>query len=101
MVGAQGIVTGLGNVFIEDYVEMYRASRQQDWETVKDMQQRINRLYGVIRSCDGRTIPAIKAAVSVLGRCAPWMRARSMTPSKADLAAVTKVLDSLERRGAT
>jgi 4-hydroxy-tetrahydrodipicolinate synthase len=98
MVGAQGIVTGLGNVFIEDYVEMFRASRQQDWETVRYMQQRINRLYGVIRSCDGRTIPAIKAAVSILGRCEPWMRARSMTPSEEDLAAVTQVLDNLERR---
>jgi len=98
MLGAHGIVTGLGNVFIEDYVEMYRASRQQDWETVRYMQQRINRLYGIIRSCDGRTIPAIKAAISVLGRCAPWMRVRSMTPSKEDLTAVNKVLDSLERR---
>jgi len=101
MVGAQGIVTGLGNVFIEDYVEIYRASRQQNWETVRYMQQRINQLYSVIRSCDGRTIPAIKAAVSALGRCAPWMRVRSMTPSKKDLEAVKKVLDDLERRGAT
>jgi 4-hydroxy-tetrahydrodipicolinate synthase len=97
MVGAQGIVTGLGNVFIEDYVEMYRAAQQQEWETVKRMQQRINRLYGVIRSCDGRTISAIKAAVSVLERCDPWMRARSMTPSKEDLQAVKAILDRVER----
>ncbi|UCF96197.1 MAG: dihydrodipicolinate synthase family protein [Spirochaetaceae bacterium] len=101
MIGAQGIVTGLGNVFIEDYVEMYRASRQHDWETVRTMQQRINRLYGVIRSCEGRVIPAIKAAVSALGRCEPWLRARSMTPGKEELAAVKQVLASLEERATT
>jgi 4-hydroxy-tetrahydrodipicolinate synthase len=101
MLGAQGIVTGLGNVFVEDYVAMYRASRQGDWETVKQMQQRINGLYGVIRSCDGRVIPAIKAGASVLGRCEPWMRVRSMTPSKEDLAAVEKVLEGLERGRST
>jgi 4-hydroxy-tetrahydrodipicolinate synthase len=97
MAGAQGIVTGLGNVFVEDYVEMYRASQQREWETVKHRQRRINRLYGVIRSCNGRTIPAIKAAVAELGRCDPWMRARSMTPSKKDLEAVKSVLNGLER----
>jgi 4-hydroxy-tetrahydrodipicolinate synthase len=101
MVGAQGIVTGLGNVFVEDYVEMYAAARQRDWETVKHMQRRVNRLYEVIRSCDGRTIPAIKAAVSVVGRCDPWMHVRSMTPSKEDLKAVEAVLNRLERKGAT
>jgi 4-hydroxy-tetrahydrodipicolinate synthase len=98
MIGAHGIVTGLGNVQIHDYVEMYRASQQQDWDTVRHMQQRINQLYGVIHSCGGRDIPAIKAAVSILGRCKPWMRACSMSASREDLAAVEKVLHQLEGR---
>jgi 4-hydroxy-tetrahydrodipicolinate synthase len=101
MLGAQGIVTGLGNVFVEDYVSMYRASRQEDWDTVRQMQQRINGLSGIIRSCDGRVIPSIKAGASVLGRCGPWMRVRSMTPSREDLAAVEKVLQGLERGTST
>ena len=96
LIDAQGMVTGLGNVRIDDYVTMYRASQEADWETVKEMQRRINRLYGIIRALGGRTIPAIKAAISAQGRCRPWMRNPSMTASAADLEAVEKVLASLE-----
>jgi len=96
-VGAHGIVTGLGNVRIDDYLAMYQAALEADWETVKDRQRRINRLYDIIRVCGERVIPAIKAAVSLQGRCQPWMRNLSMSPTKADLAAVEKVLESLDR----
>jgi 4-hydroxy-tetrahydrodipicolinate synthase len=95
-VGAHGLVTGLGNVRIDDYLVMYQAAQKGEWETVKERQRRINRLYGVIRACDGRTIPAIKAAVSLEGRCQPWMRQLSTSPTRADLKAVEKVLASLE-----
>jgi 4-hydroxy-tetrahydrodipicolinate synthase len=96
LLGAQGIVSGLGNVRIGDYVAMYRAARQADWQEVKERQRRINGLYGIIRALEGRTIPAIKTAVSLLGRCQPWLRNRSMSPSAADIKAVEKVLSSLE-----
>jgi len=92
-VGAHGLVTGLGNVRIDDYLAMYRAAQEGDWETVKDCQRRVNRLYGVIRACEGRVIPAIKAAVSLEGRCQPWMRNLSMSPTEADLKAVAGVLE--------
>ena len=96
-VGAHGLVTGLGNVRIDDYLAMYRAAREGDWEAVKECQRRVNRLYEIIHACGGRVIPAIKAAVSLEGRCQPWMRNLSMSPTRADLKAVEQVLASLER----
>jgi len=97
LIGAQGMVTGLGNVRIDDYVAMHAAALRGDWDAVRERQRRINRLYGIIRALDGRTIPAIKAAMSVLGRCQPFMRMRSMSPSAADLDAVQRVLASLQQ----
>jgi hypothetical protein len=56
------------------------------------MQRRINRLYRIIEVCGGRPIPAIKAALSVLGRCQPWLRLRSMSATSREIAAVAEVL---------
>lgn len=92
--GARGLVSGLCNVHVEEYVSMYRASLKADWETVVSMQRRINHLCGVIQACGGRTIPAIKAAARVEGRCQPWMRNLWMSPTAADMKAVAEVLES-------
>lgn len=94
--GARGLVSGLCNVFVEEYVALYRASLEADWETLLAMQRRINHLCGVIQACGGRTIPAIKAAACVVGRCQPWMRNIWMSPTEADIQAVTEVLESRE-----
>jgi 4-hydroxy-tetrahydrodipicolinate synthase len=95
MLGARGIVSGLGNVRMDDYVAMYAAAQARDWEGVKELQRRINALFEIIRVCDGRTIAAIKAALSIEGRCTHWMRIRSMSASAEDLAAVERVLGNL------
>jgi 4-hydroxy-tetrahydrodipicolinate synthase len=95
LIGAQGLVSGLGNVRIDDYVAMYEAAGRNDWDAVREGQRRVNRLYGIIRALDGRTIPAIKAAASVLGRCQPFMRIRSMSPPIEDIRKVEQALSSL------
>jgi 4-hydroxy-tetrahydrodipicolinate synthase len=97
LIGAHGVVSGLGNVRIDYHIEMYKAARQSDWETVKAMQRKIDLLYGVIRACGGRTITAIKAAMSIQGQCQPYMRSLSMSPSTEDLKAVEKVLSAIEK----
>lgn len=72
--GAPGLVTGLGNVWIEPYVEMYRASRGGDNETVKECQRKINSLARVIGIAEGAVIPAIKMAAELRGRGSSRMR---------------------------
>lgn len=96
MIGAQGIVTGLGNIRIDYHVAMVKAAREADWETVKEMQRRIEKLFAVVHVCGGRIIAAIKAGVSVQGRCEPRMRMKSMGPTPEDLRNVKSVLEGLE-----
>jgi len=67
MVGARGMVTGLGNVWVEPYIEMYRAAEKRDFKETLKYQEKINRLYEVIRTARGRGVPAVKAAASLLG----------------------------------
>ncbi len=66
--GAPGLVTGLGNVWIEPYVEMYRAARSGDLERVKESQRQINSLARIIQAAEGAVIPAIKMAAALRGR---------------------------------
>jgi len=72
--GAPGVVTGLGNVWIEPYVEMYRASGIGDIGTVKECQRKINRLARIIAIAGGSVIPAIKMAAELRGRGSSRMR---------------------------
>lgn len=95
MIGAHGVVSGLGNIRIDYHVEMVKAARTADWERVLEMQRRIDALYAVIRVCGGRTIAAIKAGVSLLGRCGPKMRMASMSPTAEDLKNVESELARL------
>ncbi|MEX2445140.1 MAG: dihydrodipicolinate synthase family protein [Alkalispirochaeta sp.] len=66
--GAPGLVTGLGNVWIEPYVEMYRAACSRDVERVKESQRQINSLARIIQAAEGAVIPAIKMAAALRGR---------------------------------
>ena len=72
--GAKGVITGLGNVWIEPYVRMYRAVLEGDRETVITEQKKINAVAEIIAVAGGAVIPAIKMAVSILGRANERMR---------------------------
>jgi len=49
-IGADGIVTGLGNVFIEPYVRMYKEAKKGNYQEVNEIQKRINELYEITQA---------------------------------------------------
>ena len=95
LMGAQGIVTGTGNVWIDPYLELYKAIQAQDRKSALECQTRINALCEVFQVVGGRVIPGIKAATYLLGRSHRWMRQRSLTLSEEEIAKVKAVLVGL------
>lgn len=95
LMGAQGIVTGTGNVWIDPYLELYKAIQAQDRKSALECQTRINALCEVFQTVGGRVIPGIKAATYLLGRSHRWMRQRSMTLSEEEIAKVKAILVGL------
>jgi len=93
--GANGIVTGLGNVWIEPYIKMYQAARARNNSRVNKMQKEIDNLYELIQVTGGKVIPAIKAAVTLLGRSTKWMKIPSLTLGDEDIEKVKRVIVKL------
>ena len=95
MMGSPGIVTGLGNVWIEPYVEMYQAAQKGDFPAVRKIQTKINKLYEVIRTVGDRVVPAVKGATSLLGRSEKWVKAPMDSLEEAELSRVLEILRDL------
>jgi len=95
-IGTDGVVTGLGNVFIEPYVRMYQESKKGNYQKVNEIQKRINELYEIIQLTGGKVIPAIKFGVALLGRSTKWMKIFSLTLGKEDTEKVKRVITTLE-----
>jgi 4-hydroxy-tetrahydrodipicolinate synthase len=95
LVGAKGIVTGLGNVWIEPYVGLYSEKEQGNLEKLNVIQKEINKLYEIITRTEGKTIPAIKASAMLLGRSTQWMKIAGLTLSEEEIAKVKQVLVDL------
>jgi len=93
--GANGIVTGLGNVWIEPYIKMYQAAKARNNSRVNEIQKEINNLYELIQVTGGKVIPAIKAAVTLLGRSNKWMKISSQTLNEQEVEKVKRVLRNL------
>jgi 4-hydroxy-tetrahydrodipicolinate synthase len=96
LIGAQGMVTGLGNVWIEPYIMMYQAARAGDAAEVKRAQQQINALYEIIPAAEGQVIPAIKAGAALLGRSAPTMKLPGLTLRTDQIERVKHVLHNIQ-----
>jgi len=96
MIGCDGIVTGLGNARIEPYIQIYRAARDGDWQTVRECQARINVLYGIIRLC-GNSIAAAKAASELSGRGSRFMRQGSQSLTDGQMKEVARILREFDR----
>lgn len=94
-IGADGVVTGLGNVFIEPYVRMYEEAKKGNYQGVNEIQKRINELYEIIQLTGGKVIPAIKSGVALLGRSTKWMKMFSLTLGKEDIEKVKRVIIKL------
>ena len=95
LIGARGIVTGLGNVWIDPYLEVYRAAKQGNPAGVHDAQKRINALYQILSINGGQNIPAIKVGATLLGRSTPWMKIPALTLQEEYRAKVKDVLGEL------
>jgi len=90
--GASGVVTGLSNIFPEPYVKMYTAFQAGDLKTMIECQRAINRLAAIIDVSDGRVIPAIKAAVSLFGRCERWDRIEAESLSQSTISKIGEII---------
>ena len=93
--GANGMVTGLGNVFIEPYIRMYQAAKKGNYRKVNEMQKKINKLYEIIQVTGGKAIPAIKAGVALLGRSTKWMKLSSLSLDDEEIRKVERILTNL------
>ena len=93
--GANGMVTGLGNVFIEPYVRMYEEAKKENYQEVNEIQNKINKLYEIIQVTGGKGIPAIKSGVALLGRSTKWMKMFPLTLGKEDIEKVKRVIIKL------
>ncbi len=94
--GAPAIVTGLGNVEIAPYVRMYAAVKDDDWETVRECQRRINDLARIIPACNGKVLPAIKSAAALQGRGNHRMHIAAHDLTSGEIAALRKVAKDLK-----
>lgn len=91
-VGAPAIVTGLGNVCIEHYVEMHRAAKSGDRTKMLELQRRIYAIAKIVWKLDGKAIPAIKAAAELLGRGNRRMKVEGLTLKPNEVETVRGVL---------
>ena len=90
------MVTGLSNILVDPYLEMFRAAGEAKIDVVLDCQRKINKLADVIGVTGGKVNAAIKAAVSLLGRGSKWMRPSTMTLTAEEADRVKQVLQDLE-----
>lgn len=72
LMGADGVVPGLGNVEIEGYVRLWDAAERGDWEQARAEQERINRIFEIVfavggLSGDATGVGAFKAAMHARG----------------------------------
>ncbi|MFE0100128.1 dihydrodipicolinate synthase family protein [Streptomyces sp. NPDC059009] len=98
--GADGVVPGLGNVDPEGYVRLYRACRAGDRERARAEQERLCRLFGMVRVGDparmggsSSALGAFKAALHLRGVIACPVTAEPQVPlSAAEVERVGKFL---------
>ena len=95
-VGADGIVTGLGNIWIDPYLKLYAAKEEKNFTQLNEYQKKIDTWYGIIQAVGGKINPAIKAAAALLGRSQQWMKQVELTLNEHEIAQVKEVLIKLK-----
>ncbi len=96
LLGARGMVTGLSNILVDPYLEMFEAAEKGQVDVVLNCQRKINQLAEVIVVAGGKVNAAIHGAVSLLGRGTKWMRPSSMTLTSEEMDQVKNVLLNLQ-----
>ena len=94
-IGADGVVTGLGNVFIEPFVQMCKEAKKGNYQKVNEMQKKINKLYEVVQVTGNKGISAIKTGTALLGRSSKWMKTISMSLNDDEAEKIKKIFIEL------
>ncbi len=98
LLGTRSIVTGLGNVRIEHYIDMFKAAEQGDAEKVKECQRILNQYRSIFGVCPSTKInAALKAGTAYYGRSTRRMIMQAMELTDQEYAQVEKILSGLER----
>jgi dihydrodipicolinate synthase/N-acetylneuraminate lyase len=74
---------------------MFRAVEVGDFRRAQEFQKKINRLYKVLQVAGDKTVPAIKGATFLLGRCEKWLKPPLLPLSHDELSRIKKVLSDL------
>lgn len=101
LIGAHGAVPGLANVDPHGYVRLVRACEEGDWAAAAREQERLIRLFGIVRAVEPGTaggstagLGAFKCALALLGVIADATPAPPMRPfTDAETARVRGVLE--------
>lgn len=93
--GASGIVSGLANILVDPFVEMYQGCLKKDYTLLIEKQGIIDGLFEIIEVTGGKVIPSIKEAVSLTGRTTPYMKNSYMELSAEEKEFVKRELVSL------
>jgi 4-hydroxy-tetrahydrodipicolinate synthase len=95
LTGADGIVSGLSNVWAGFHSALVRAALAGDRDGVLANQARIHQLYGIHRVTGGKVIPVLKAGAELFGRCTRRMRLPGLDLGDAEASDVRRVLEGL------
>ena len=102
LMGAHGCVPGLGNVDPAGYVRLWNHARNGDWEQARREQERLCRLFGIIRpglpraSVGAAGVGGFKTALRAMGVIAGNTMARPQRSlNDAEAVEVTEVLRSV------
>jgi len=98
LLGGECIVTGLSNVRVEHYIDMYKAAQEGDAEKVKDCQRLINRYRELFTVCPPVKLnAAVKAGAAYYGRATRKMIMPVMNLNDEEYAEVERILAALDK----
>ncbi|MGC8972148.1 MAG: dihydrodipicolinate synthase family protein [bacterium] len=70
LAGADGLVTGVGNVAIKIFIEIYKVAKENNTREVEELQNKINKL---LEFCKDSWIQAIKYGLKLQGICEDYV----------------------------
>lgn len=98
LLGAGCIVTGLGNIRIEHYIDMYNAAKEGNYEKVKECQRIVNQYRSIFNVCSpAKGNAAVKSATAFYGRANRRMIMTSMNLNDEENSKVEKILSDINQ----
>lgn len=92
LLGADGIVPGIGNLDPVRCVQLYNAAVEGDRENVNRLQREINDVCRVFSLSQGSPYGGLKAALHMLGLCEPYPAKPAASPSEEQLQEIKALL---------